>query len=153
MTDDNVPESTFVPAEPVEPPAPADDTAPPSEPQEAASGAEDDPATFSREYVAKLRQEAAEARVKAKRTDDANARLLAAYVAGTGRIVDPDAVALSDDLIGDDGLVDREKVAAKVDALVAAKPYLASRTPTSPIPQGALPEEPEPVGLFARLRV
>lgn len=150
-TTDAAPEFTLAPPEPVEPPASAD-----SPPQDApvvpADGPQDDADTFSRDYVAKLREEAAAARVKAKRTDDANARLVAAYAAKAGRLVDVDALTLTDALLGDDGLVDPDKVEAAVDALLAAKPYLARRTPTTPLPQGALPDAAPPVGLFDRLR-
>ncbi|MDP1879087.1 MAG: hypothetical protein Q8M17_16180 [Actinomycetota bacterium] len=113
---------------------------------------EPEPETFGREYVASLRAEAAEARVRAKRTDEANARLAAAYAASTGRLVDAEALAYTDDLLGDDGLVDRDKVGAAVDVLVAAKPYLAKRTPTTPIAQGMRESAPPEIGWLAVVR-
>lgn len=108
--------------------------------------------TFTREYVERLRAEAAAHRVKAKRTDDANARLTASYAAATGRLVDVDALPYTEDLLGDDGLVDPERVAAAVDTLVQAKPYLARRTPTTPISQGVRTDVAEPPGLFSLIR-
>lgn len=108
--------------------------------------------TFGAEYVAKLRAEAAEQRVKGKRLDEANVRLAASYAGATGRLVDVDALPFSESMLGDDGLVDRVRVTEAVAALIAAKPYLASRTPTTPIAQGVLPDVPESPGLFALIR-
>lgn len=127
------------------------DTAAP-ETDAAAPLADDAPETFSADYVRELREESAAHRVKAKKVDDANARLVSAYVAADGRLVDPDAIAYADELVGDDGLVDREKVSAAIASLVEAKPYLASRKPTAPLPQGVREDVPTMPGLFDFIR-
>lgn len=93
---------------------------------------EDDAETFPREYVEKLRKEAADARVKAKRADDLAARLHTALVAATGRLADP-----SDLPFDDAHLEDADALNAAVDALLARKPHLASRRPVGSIGQGA----------------
>lgn len=121
----------------------------PVAPVEATTG---DPDTFPAEYVRRLRAEAAEARVKAKIADTANEHLLAAYAANDGRLVDVEALALDDTLIGDDGLVDRAKVSERIGELIAAKPHLASRKPTTPLPMGVQPEAPAEVGWLSVLR-
>ena len=91
-----------------------------------------DAETFPREYVEKLRKEAADARVKAKRADDLAARLHTALVAATGRLADP-----SDLEFDDAHLEDADALNAAVDALLARKPHLASRRPIGSIGQGA----------------
>lgn len=105
-----------------------------------------EPETFPREYVEKLRAEAAEARVKVKDRDDLAARLHTALVAATGRLADPE------DLPFDQAhLDDPEALTAAVDALLEAKPHLASRKPTGDIGQGAT-TSPEAFDLLAALR-
>jgi hypothetical protein len=110
-----------------------------------------EPETFDREYVQKLRDEAAGHRVKAKRTDALNARLATAQAALTGKLADPTDLPFTDDLLDDDGLVDEAKVRAAVDDLVQRKPHLAARRPTGDVGQGARPEAPE-MGLASLLR-
>lgn len=108
--------------------------------------------TFSAEYVTQLREESAAHRVKAKRIDSANARLVAAYAAADGRLVDVEALTFDEALLDDDGLVDRDKVAAAIAALIEAKPYLASRTPATVLPQGVRADAPAAPGLFDFIR-
>jgi len=108
--------------------------------------------SFSAEYVAQLREESAAHRVKAKRIDSANARLVTAYAAADGRLVDVEALAFDEALLDDDGLVDRDKVAAAIAALIEAKPYLASRTPATVLPQGVRTDAPAAPGLFDFIR-
>lgn len=115
-------------------------------------GTEEAPETFSADYVRDLREEAAAHRVKAKRVDDANARLVAAYATADGRLVDVEALTMSDDILDDDGLVDPAKVTAAIADLIAAKPYLASRKPTTPLPQGVREDVPTMPGLFDLIR-
>ena len=114
--------------------------------------AEEAPESFSADYVRDLREEAAAHRVKAKRVDDANARLVAAYAIADGRLVDVEALTMSGDMLDDDGLVDPEKVAGAIADLIAAKPYLASRKPTTPLPQGVREDVPTMPGLFDFIR-
>lgn len=93
--------------------------------------AEDDAETFPRDYVERLRHEAAEARVKAKDRDDLAHRLHAALTAGTGRLADPTDLPFDEHhLAGDDSLE------AAIDDLLARKPHLAARTPRGDIGQG-----------------
>jgi hypothetical protein len=107
--------------------------------------------TFDREYVQKLRDEAAGHRVKAKRTDALNARLATAQAALTGKLADPTDLPFTDDLLDEDGLVDEAKVHAAVEDLIKRKPHLAARRPTGNVGQGARPEAAE-VGLASLLR-
>lgn len=87
--------------------------------------------TFPRAYVEKLRQEAAEARLKAKRADQWAEELFVARVAATGRLADPS------DLPFDVGLVDNlPALEAAIDDLLGRKPHLAARTPRGSIGQG-----------------
>jgi len=113
---------------------------------------EEVPETFSADYVRDLREEAAAHRVKAKRIDDANARLVAAYAQADGRLVDVEALAMGEDMLDDDGLVDPAKVTDAIGELIAAKPYLASRKPTTPLPQGVREDAPTVPGLFDFIR-
>jgi hypothetical protein len=110
-----------------------------------------EPETFDREYVRKLRDEAAGHRVKAKRTDALNARLATAQAALTGKLADPTDLPFDESLLDDDGLVDEAKVHAAVEDLIKRKPHLAARRPTGNVGQGARPETPE-IGLAAMLR-
>jgi hypothetical protein len=113
--------------------------------------AEQQPETFSREYVEGLRSEAAGHRTRAKTAEALAARLTTAYAAATGRLADPTDLAYSDDLLDDDGLVDPAKVTVAVDALLAAKPHLMSRRPSGDVGQGAQPD-PAEVSLAGLLR-
>ena len=113
---------------------------------------EEAPESFSADYVRDLREEAAAHRIKAKRVDDANARLVAAYATADGRLVDVEAWTMSGDMLDDDGLVNPEKVAGAIADLIAVKPYLASRKPTTPLPQGVREDVPTMPGLFDFIR-
>lgn len=93
---------------------------------------DDEPETFPREYVEKLRQEAAEHRVRAKRADELAAALWNARVAATGRMADPTDLPMPDDA----DPLDVEVVGAAVDELLARKPHLASRRPMGSVGQG-----------------
>lgn len=104
------------------------------------------PDTFPREYVEKLRAENAENRTKAKDRDDIAHRLHTALVAATGRLADPTDLPFSDE-----HLTDPEALTTALDALLEAKPHLASRKPTGNIGQGATPS-PAAFDLLAALR-
>lgn len=114
------------------------DTTPPEDapvdanaPEDATQEPEEDPESFPREYVQKLRQEAADARVKAKDRDDIAGRLHTAMVAATGRLADP-----TDLPFDEANLDDPEALRAAIDALLEAKPHLASRKPVGDVGQG-----------------
>ena len=113
--------------------------------------AEPDPETFDREYVQRLRDEAAGHRVRAKRADALAAALVTAQAAATGRLADPTDLPYSEDLLDEDGIVDDGKVRAAVDELIARKPHLAARRPRGDVGQGARPE-PDDTGLAGLLR-
>lgn len=92
---------------------------------------DDDAETFPRDYVVKLRDENAKYRQRAADRDEIAGRLHTALVAATGRLADPT------DLPFDDAhLSDPDALTAAVDALLQAKPHLASRKPTGDIGQG-----------------
>jgi len=95
--------------------------------------------TFDPAYIAQLRQEAAEGRVKAKRADALARQAVRAIVRSDGRLIDADDLAFDAQFLDDEGLVDSEKVTAAIDSLVERKPHLAARRPSSEIPQGAQP--------------
>ena len=112
---------------PVEP----DQTTPDTEDETEANNAED-PETFPREYVEKLRKEAADARVRAKDRDDLAHRLHGALVTATGRLAD------ADDLDFDEAhLTDTDALNAAIDELLTRKPHLVSRRITGDVGQGA----------------
>jgi hypothetical protein len=144
------PQTTPSPSDPATA-APATE-APPKTPETPPRGdGTGDPDLFPRAYVEELRQEAADARVKAKRGDVAVERLVTLYAASTQRLADPTDLPFHEDLLGEDGLPDAAKVAAAVEALLTAKPHLAARRVTGDIGQGARPEHDEP-SLSALLR-
>lgn len=125
-----------------------------AEPIDAPEQVSDDTASpFTPETVRELRDELAKRRVRTReQIAAANARLATAYAAADGRLVEPDLLQVTDDLLGDDGFIDQAKVTQAIDALLGAKPYLARRTPTTPIVQGVQPMMPEAVGLFGLIR-
>lgn len=141
------------PQEPVEAPE-GTDTRP--EAPEAAQGedreADEHPEpegdTFPREYVERLRREAAGHRDRAKQADELRAALWTARVAATGRLADPTDLVMPDDA----DPLDAEQVDAAVDELLATKPHLASRRPTGDVGQGATPVSGGSVDLAGLLR-
>lgn len=105
-------------------------------PQDAQNEATTADETFPRSYVEKLRQEAADARVKAKKADDWARALFTARVAATGRLADPNDLpfdeAILDDLPG---------MEAAIETLIAQHPHYAARTPRGDVGQGATTTE------------
>lgn len=99
---------------------------------EADSSPDDEPDTFPREYVEKLRDENARYRQRAGQADDLAAKLHTALVTATGKLMDP-----SDLEFDEEHLEDPEKLTAAIDELLEAKPYLGKRTPKGDIGQGA----------------
>ncbi len=95
------------------------------------SPAPDDPDTFPREVVEKLRQENGRYRQRAAHADTLAQRLHTELVRATGKLADPT------DLPFDEGHIDDpEALAAAVDDLLDRKPHLASRKPSGDIGQG-----------------
>jgi hypothetical protein len=93
---------------------------------------DEDPETFPREYVVKLRDESAKHRQRAADRDDLAQRLHAALVTATGRLADPTDLAFDDA-----HLADADALSAAIDDLLARKPHLASRRVVGDIGQGA----------------
>ena len=104
--------------------------------------------TFPREYVEKLRGEAAGHRTKAKEAEakvetavaeavkPLQERIFGLLVAGTGRLADPTDLPFNPELL------DEAKLTAAIDSLLAAKPHLAKRKVQGDVGQGTgKPEE------------
>lgn len=108
--------------------------------------------TFDRPYVEQLRRSEAGYRQRAKHADALGERLVTAYAAATGRLADATDLAYDAALCDDDGLPDPGKVTAAVDALLEAKPHLASRRPVGDVGQGARPGQDAGVSLAGLLR-
>lgn len=126
----------------------------PAEPADTVEAPVEDARTepeFDAAYVSKLRQEAADNRVKAKRADDLARQVVRAMTRADGRLIDADDLAFDAAFLDDDGLVDSDRVVAAIESLIDRKPHLAARRPTGPIAQGAMPE-PEEVSLLGLLR-
>jgi hypothetical protein len=119
---------------------------------------------YDADVVASLRDENARRRVEAKEGEDAfwtlategvalRERLLAAEVTATAGAVLADADDLTknvepSELLGDDGLPDRDKIAKAAEALAESKPHLKARRVAGDIGQGARGGEvKEPAGL------
>lgn len=115
--------------------------------QETQEDAQEDAETFPRAYVEKLRQEAAEARVRAKRADDLARELFTARVAATGRLADPNDLPFDDAL-----LADLPALEAAIDELVAQHPHYAARRPRGDVGQGATGSDAGTVNLAGLLR-
>ncbi len=121
-------------------------------PPEQDNGSESQPETFNREYVEKLRKEAAEHRVKSKRADQLASALVTSYADTTGRLHDPSDLPFSDELLDEDGLPDRQKVAHAVEALVTAKPHLAKIRVVGDVGQGVQGQQEVMPSLAGMLR-
>lgn len=105
-----------------------------------------EPDMFPRAYVEQLRQENAEHRVRAKRTDDLARRLHTALATATGRLADPTDLAFDEA-----HLDDPHALAEAIGDLLTRKPHLASRRPAGDIGQGAIGFEDD-INLSAMLR-
>ena len=154
MTDQNTTDTTA--QEPENGPQTADETTTtPPDASDAAQGAQDasqdasqgNAETFPREYVEKLRKEAAEARLKAKKADDYARALFAARVAATGRLADPSDLPFNTDLVDD-----LPALEAAIDDLLAQHPHYAARTPRGDIGQGVGAVRHDDIDLAAILR-
>ncbi len=112
---------------------------------------QDEPETFDRPYVERLREESAAHRVKARRADELAHRLVTALAAGTGKLADARDLPYGEHLVDDDGLPDFDKVADAIDDLIRERPHLASRRPTGSVEQGVRADE-QGVSLLGLLR-
>lgn len=93
---------------------------------------DDDPETFPREYVQRLRDESARYRQRASDRDALAERLHTSLVTATGRLADPTDLAFDES-----HLTDPEALTAAVDDLLARKPHLAARRIVGDVGQGA----------------
>lgn len=86
----------------------------------------DDAETFPREYVEKLRQENADQRLKAKRSDELEQALRTAVIASaTSKIlVDPQDLPWTDELADENGFPNPEEIRKAASALVVERPHL-----------------------------
>lgn len=91
----------------------------------------DDAETFPRDYVQKLRDENAKYRQRAADRDEVAAKLHTALVQATGRLQDASDLAFDQT-----HLDDPQALTAALDALLTAKPHLATRKPMGSIGQG-----------------
>lgn len=92
---------------------------------------EDEPDTFPRSVVEKLRKENAGYREKARKAEDYARELFHARVAATGRLADPEDLPFDEALLDD-----RDALLAAVEDLLARKPHMGSRTPRGDVGQG-----------------
>ena len=93
---------------------------------------EEEPETFPRAYVEKLRRESAGYRDKAKRADELGERLQVALVEATGRLADATDLPYAPEYLDDPAALTEA-----LEALLKAKPHLASRRPVGDVGQGA----------------
>lgn len=89
-----------------------------------------EPETFPREYVERLRTENGKYRQRAGEADTLAKRLHTELVRATGRLADPTDLAFDED-----HLADADTMVAAIDALLEARPHLASRRPAGDIGQ------------------
>jgi hypothetical protein len=106
----------------------------------------EEPETFPRDYVEKLRQENGRYRQRAGKADTYAQRLHTELVRATGKLADPTDLPFSED-----HLDDPDTLTAAIGDLLQRKPHLASRRPTGEIGQGATPQKAS-VDLAAILR-
>lgn len=119
---------------------------PSSDEPETPEPTEEEPDTFPRDYVEKLRDENAKYRQRAQKVDDYAQRLHSALVAATGALQD------ADDLPFDEShLDDPEALQRAIQELLEKKPHLGSRKPTGNIGQGAS-QTTDTIDLAAMLR-
>jgi hypothetical protein len=101
-----------------------------------------EPESFPRSYVEKLRQESAEHRNKAKKVDQLSQRLVTAIVAKIGTLHDATDLPFSDDLLDDDGMPDEQKINEAVKQLASTKPHLVRIRPSGDVGQGSSSTQP-----------
>jgi hypothetical protein len=116
-----------------------------------------EPETFDREYVEKLRAENADARTKRKAAEDARDAALGRVWeaerarACAGILADPTDLDGTVDMLDEHGVPDYERIKAAAEELTKAKPHLKPRRPSEPIDQGAR-SETESVSLLDKFR-
>ena len=107
---------------------------------------EDEPDTFPRAYVEKLRKENADARAKVKDRDEIAQRLHTALAAADGRLADPTDLPFSEDQL------DPDTMGKAITDLVARKPHLKAIRVKGDAGQGPRGNNPSQVDLLGTLR-
>lgn len=118
----------------------------PEDVQEPQDG-EEEPETFPRAYVEKLRQENGKYRQRAQEADALAHRLHVQLVASTGRLADPEDLDFAEE-----HLEDADALSAAIDELLKRKPHLAARRPRGDVGQGRVSDASGSVDLAAMLR-
>ncbi|MDN6274506.1 MAG: hypothetical protein L0J52_11135 [Corynebacterium casei] len=98
----------------------------------------EEPDTFDRSYVEKLRKESAKYRDKAKRAEELEKRLHRSLVAQDGRLADPDDMEFNPD-----HLHDADALSDAITKLVASKPGLKAQQLSGDVGAGVR-EKPKP---------
>lgn len=106
-----------------------------------------DPDTFPRQVVEDLRKENGRYRQRAQQADTYATRLHTEMVKATGRLADPTDLPFDEDHLADAG-----NMVAAIDALLEAKPHLASRRPVGDIGQGQRGSTAQPFSLLQALK-
>lgn len=107
----------------------------------------EEPEVFPRQVVEDLRKENGKYRQRAQQSDAYAARLHTELVRATGRLADPTDLAFDED-----HLADPDTMVAAIDALLEAKPHLASRRPVGDIGQGQRGPASQPFSLLQTLK-
>lgn len=147
MTDTTVQEPQDTIQEPLDAPETAQETVEVPEDVQEAPDPEEEPETFPREYVEKLRQENGKYRQRAQEANALAQRLHVQLVKDTGRLADPEDLEFSDE-----HLEDPEQLETAISDLLARKPHLASRRPRGDVGQGRASDSSGNVDLAALLR-
>lgn len=111
------------------------------------SDPESDPDVFPRQVVEDLRKENGKYRQRAQQADTYAQRLHTEMVKATGRLADPTDLPFDEDHLADAG-----NMVAAIDALLEAKPHLASRRPVGDIGQGQRGSTAQPFSLLQTLK-
>ncbi len=113
---------------------------------------DEEPETFTAEYVKELRDEAAAHRVRAKRAEAAEDRLrvLAIEAAARGVLADPTDLPWSPEYEDNDGWPDAAKLTAAAQELATRKPHLTR--PRGDVGQGRHSEDRDTVSLVGLLK-
>lgn len=88
---------------------------------------------FPREYVEELRKESKGYRTRSQQMAQ---KLVHSIAAQNGRLADPTDLPFGDDLLGEDGFPDPEKIEQAISDLIEKKPHLAAIRPKGDIGQG-----------------
>lgn len=106
---------------------------------------EEEPDTFPREYVEKLRDENARYRQRAGQADDLAKRVHRLMVERTGRLADPDDLPFDETY-----LEDEDALTTALEDLLARKPHLASRRVVGDVGQGVTDNAPTDLAAILR---